>query len=355
MAAATSAAQALDNAEDEQFAAISETIVAIAQLRFGIAAPIRGDGGALDGIAVGLNLLAEELSTRVRDRERVDAVLDSLRDSVVVINDSGTISYLNQAARGLLGITDDSISGRLQQHLTLPESAREAGDDVLPLGNDVQPSIRRLLRRAGGRQTTPVIVTTAPLQGVGATGNGHVCVLSGRHIGAADQHWLAGSNETIVPFSVANLVEEVVAFHQASAKHLGLGLKVANLATLPPWVNGARSPLQSVLHSLMDAALQWTRSGDIELMVTSVESVATARVVLRFGIDNTGGQVDDSLRRRLFEDGETPESPGLETDPLSIKMAAVIAESLGGKLGLHRGPSGEFCARMWLELPTVRS
>jgi hypothetical protein len=111
-----------------------------------------------------------------------------------------------------------------------------------------------------------------------------------------------------------------------------------------------------VLHSLLDAALQWTRSGNIKLAVTSVQAPATSRIVLRFRIDNSGSQIDDSLRRRMFEDEDEVNDDseicnGIES--LKMKTAAIVAESLGGKLGLQRGQAGELVARFWVELTTV--
>ena len=343
--------------EEEQFVGISDSLAAMTQFKFDQLAPIQGDGGVLDDIAAAINLLAEELKKRAQDRDRVKGVLNAIRDAVVVISETGHITYLNKAAAHLLEHDGSGAPpGRLHEHLLLPESARESGEELLPAGDEPQPSIRRLLRREG-RNPTPVIVSTAPLSGVGKTApQGHVCILFGQSIAKEHRRWLASTSETHVPFSVKALIDEVLAFHHDNARDLGVTLELGDCSPLPPWVTGARSPIQNVLHTLTDAALQWTRKGTIRLTVNSITAPATSRIVLRFLIDNRGGQVDDSLRRRLFEADDEADSYRKE-DPypesISMRTAVILAESLGGKLGLHRGHDGEFAARLWIELPVV--
>jgi len=345
----------LDDQEQTQYSGISDSIAALAQLTFDQVAPTRGDGGVLDGVAAGLNLLAEELKDRVQDRERVTGVLDAIRDAVVVISDTGRMTYLNKAARQLLGHGDANLVDRqLQEHLILPDSASERGEELLPVGNEPQPSIRRLLRHPD-RNPTPVIVSTAPLNGVGrTTSTGHVCVLFGQYIARDHRRWLAGTSETLVPFSVRTLLEEVIAFHSASAGKLGVDLQLGACPGLPLWVFGPRSPIQNVLHALADAAMQWTQKGVVKIAVTSVTAPALSRVVLRFRVDNEdGAQIDESLRRRLFEtetDADTPPEMDPQPENISIRTAAIVAESMGGQLGLHRGHNGEFVARLWIDL-----
>jgi len=342
--------------EDAQFRGICDAIAAIAQLNFDTLAPVSGADSTLDGVAVGLNLLAEELQVRVRDRKRVDGVLNSIRDSVVVVSDRADIRYANEAAMSLLELDGESPwTGTLAERLRLPESAAEDDEPILPLDSCEPRVVRRHLRRKHGH-AIPVLISIAPLTGRGASQeNGHVCVLFGQRLAADQRRWLAGSTETRVPFSVATLVDEVVRFHQASAKALGLQLEADYSPSLPPWVLGARSPLQAVLHSLLEAAMQWSRTGTVHLKVTAVQAQATSRAVLRFRIDNHTGEIDESLRRRLFAPDIGPEDDmdmTAEGQGMSLQTAAIVAEGMGGSLGLHRGPDGEFAARLWIDLPT---
>lgn len=64
-------------------------------------------------------------------------------------------------------------------------------------------------------------------------------------------------------------------------------------------------------------------------------------------------EFDGSLRRRLFDAQNDPDDLP-EMDPraenISMRTAAIVAESLGGTLGLHRGHDGEFVARLWVGL-----
>ena len=346
--------------EDEQLAGISDAIVAMANLDFEPSAPVVGNGGVLDGVAVGLNLLAEELNFRVRDNQRVDRVLNALRDAVVVVSDDGTFRYLNRAARVLLDVSDQGeVPGRLHDHLVLPASAQEKGEQVLPLSSSTGPvgqppiTTRRFLRRDRGPRQ-PVLVSVEAIQARTASGDdAYVCVLFTRDSQDAADRWLAGSTEGKVPFSVRSLVSELVEFHQGPAEALGLTIEAADNVGVPEWVVGARSPLQGVLHALIDAALQWTRSGKIVLAVNAVTAVATGRTVLRFSIAEVDGEVDDSLRRSIFaSDTESSDVDGFDQglSSLSIQAACIVAESLGGRLGLHRGVRDQFVARLWVEM-----
>jgi PAS domain-containing protein len=345
----------LNEAQEQQFRGISSSITAMAQLEFAPNAPVTGAGGVLDAVAVGLNLLAEELNTRVRDRERVDRVLDAIRDAVVVVTPDGTFRYLNDAARHLLYFsTADQVTGSLQDHLILPDSVAETDEELLPL-DKTTGSIRRFLRRRA-RAHLPIIVSIAALPANDQKGfDGYVCILVGEDSRQKDYRWLAGTSETHVPFSVQGLIDELIAFHQPSAEAMGITFQPGTSQGLPPWVVGARAPLQNVLHSLIDASFLWTKSGKITLSVMAVTAPATGRTVLRFRIDNRDGHVDDSLRRKMFDPNEEPytdETVALSDNKLTMKAASIVAESLGGKLGLQRAPDGSLVARLWIEMST---
>ncbi|HCP48030.1 MAG TPA: hypothetical protein DIU15_18470, partial [Deltaproteobacteria bacterium] len=250
--------------EGDQFDAITESIVSMAQLRFDCPAPVLGENEILDGVAVGLNSLGEELAAQVVSRDRVRSILNALTDALLILSPEGEVRFLNAAAKRLLGQVSESLVGQnLQDFLELPGICEDEDMDILPLGPSPSRSLGRLLLLGRDRKV-PVLLSSMPMQTQEPSrSTDYLCLLWGRIDGGLAGGWVPGSDTGRVPFNPALLIEEVVEFHRSVAKARDLELQLEVGAGVPTWLLGARTPLQQVLHALASSALEWTESGTV--------------------------------------------------------------------------------------------
>ncbi|WP_437645158.1 PAS domain S-box protein [Sorangium sp. So ce362] len=83
----------------------------IVSFDFSKRAEISERGDSWDALALGLNMVAEELSSRVVSREYVDNILQSMSDLLVVVDKAGTITSVNAAACRLSAYAAEELVG----------------------------------------------------------------------------------------------------------------------------------------------------------------------------------------------------------------------------------------------------
>ena len=91
------------------------------------------EGNELDALAVGLNMLAEELGASVREREQAlqslmssekmfRTITDTAQDAIMLIDDDGRITLWNPAAEKIFGYTEEEARGmNVHMWLATPE------------------------------------------------------------------------------------------------------------------------------------------------------------------------------------------------------------------------------------------
>jgi diguanylate cyclase (GGDEF)-like protein/PAS domain S-box-containing protein len=91
------------------------------------------EGNELDALAVGLNMLAEELGASVREREQAlqslgvsekkfRTITDTAQDAIVMVDNEGKVTLWNPAAEKIFGYTAEEASGQdVHTWLTTPE------------------------------------------------------------------------------------------------------------------------------------------------------------------------------------------------------------------------------------------
>ncbi|WP_438004839.1 PAS domain S-box protein [Sorangium sp. So ce321] len=83
----------------------------IVSFDFSKRAEVSEEGDAWDALALGLNMVAEELASRVVSKEYVDNILQSMSDLLVVVDKAGTIASVNAAACRLSGYAAEELVG----------------------------------------------------------------------------------------------------------------------------------------------------------------------------------------------------------------------------------------------------
>jgi PAS domain S-box-containing protein len=137
-------------------------------------------GGAFDRMAGSLRTMTEELRDAAIDearlRGRIEAVLGGMGEALVAVDLEGDITDFNPAAEELFGLRVRDARGRAASRLPVTLSG---GDDLaarLGSSNGATWAADGTVRRRRG-QEIPVVVTGAPLKGVGGETVGAVAVV----------------------------------------------------------------------------------------------------------------------------------------------------------------------------------
>lgn len=91
---------------------IMDAIVAIASLDYSKRIPIGDKGDTFDAIATGLNTLAEELHASTVSRDYLENIIRTMSDIMLVLTPDGLIQKVNRAAVELLGYREAELIGR---------------------------------------------------------------------------------------------------------------------------------------------------------------------------------------------------------------------------------------------------
>lgn len=148
---------------------LNEVIVALVSFDYEKKAPVSEENNVLDGMAVGLNMLGEELSFSTVSKGYLDSVLESMSDLLVVVDPDGVIGTVNQAACELTGYTREELIGR---PMTLLFSGASV-DELLAAGGERDRD--RACAAKGGR-AVPVSFSASILRGGAGEVRGLVCV-----------------------------------------------------------------------------------------------------------------------------------------------------------------------------------
>ncbi|MDN3519610.1 diguanylate cyclase [Aquisalimonas lutea] len=103
-------------------------------------------------------------------REQMHAITESMGEGVYVLDATGRVGYVNQAASAMLGYRPDEITGAKANALFYDSSGAQGrptripGWDVLRTGGTYRSDRHELRRRDG--TSLPVSLTVSPLQGV---------------------------------------------------------------------------------------------------------------------------------------------------------------------------------------------
>lgn len=97
-----------------------ETIMALARLDFARRASVTDRGDVIDAVALGLNMLGEELHATYVSNSYVDNIIHSMLNTLVVVTPDSSIKLVNRAALELLEYEDYELVGRSINRVFLP-------------------------------------------------------------------------------------------------------------------------------------------------------------------------------------------------------------------------------------------
>ncbi len=153
-----------------------------------------------------------------------------------------------------------------------------------------------------------------------------------------------------IPFSPADLVEELVDAHRASAA--GRGLELIAAIGERRWVVGDPTRLRQVLTNLVGNAIKFTHEGRVTLSVSGRSD--GDRVALRFEVCDTGVGIPEEKLATLFDPFEQVDSSTTRCyggSGLGLSIVKRLVERMGGEIAVRSTPGqgSTFALRLSLE------
>lgn len=312
-----------------------------------------------------------------------EALLHSIREGVVAVNNEGDITLLNDSAQDLLGVSDDAV-GRpvgsvgldpaVVDFLLSGEDGRSAGDTVIVTRTRVLALNRRAATSQGQRIGT---VTTmrdstelAALQGQLSSHKSVTDTLRAQtHEFANQLHTISGLVQLGEYDSVRDLVgtltrrraeisdavtqrisdPAVAALLIAKttlAAESGVSLEIAPesyLAALPP---ALATDVITLLGNLVDNAVDVSVGSQPARVTIGIEDDEG----LMISVADSGPGVPEYLRESIFARGVTskPDAPGGRG--IGLALVRIVTSQYGGTVEVTDGPSGG--ALFVVRLPT---
>ena len=155
-----------------------------------------------------------------------------------------------------------------------------------------------------------------------------------------------------IAFSPVELVRGVVALFQARALEKNLRLDLILPDDPPPALLGDPTRIRQILLNLVDNAIKFTHSGEVELRAT-FEPVHQ-EIGCRFSVRDTGIGILPEAQTRLFQafsqaDSSTTRRYG--GTGLGLAVSSQLAELMGGRIAVDSMPGNGSCFTLMLLLP----
>jgi len=140
-----------------------------------------------------------------------------------------------------------------------------------------------------------------------------------------------------VDFDLQQVVEDAVYLLTSSAHRKGLELLCFIPSDIPSSVKGDPVRLRQVLTNLIGNAIKFTSDGEVILWVLMVEDNPD-KVLLRFGIIDTGIGVDQAARSKIFDSFQQADGSATRQfggTGLGLAISKQLVEMMGGEIGVE--------------------
>lgn len=147
-----------------------------------------------------------------------------------------------------------------------------------------------------------------------------------------------------VPFSITDLVRDVLSHTDSIAKQKGIRTRVVTHASVPNAIDSDPVRLRQILTNIIGNSIKFTDHGRIETrieMQSWSETPAQSRLTIE--IEDTGIGISPELHLQLFKpfaQGDSSVTRRFGGSGLGLVVSRGIAEAMGGTLDLVRSESG---------------
>ena len=156
----------------------------------------------------------------------------------------------------------------------------------------------------------------------------------------------------ILPFALADTVQDVISLLAVRAEALGLSLTLQLPPGLPPVLRGDASRLRQVLFNLVGNALKFTESGGVRVVLAH-QAQADGRVALTINVHDTGiGIAADALPRLFtrFSQADSSTARRYGGTGLGLAISREIIALMQGTISVQSTPGQGSCFTVALAL-----
>jgi PAS domain S-box-containing protein len=157
-----------------------------------------------------------------------------------------------------------------------------------------------------------------------------------------------------VPFSLAEVVDDVAALLNSGASEKGVELITDIAPDLPPYLMGDTGRIRQVLTNLVGNAIKFTTEGYVLVMVDG--EVTDEGVALAISVQDTGiGIAADKLEAifRQFEQADSTTTRRFGGTGLGLSICRSLVEAMGGTIGVTSEPGRGSTFQVNLTLPVA--
>jgi signal transduction histidine kinase len=313
---------------DQRLGEILDALLGIARQDFQVRASVRGTNDVLEAIAVGLNMLAEELASEVASRRELERAHAELQRAEARLIHAGKLAAVGQLASGVAHEINNPAMG-LEAALAIIDRTFSAIESELAPALLAEEELAAQVR--GARAATEDAVEA---------------VSRIRRLTGDLRTFARTDDERLVPV----MLDEVVAVSCRLAEPTvrpRAELEIALGAV--PSVRGSRGRLGQVVTNLLVNAAQALPEGASQRHRVRIRTELAGDQVL-LSVEDSGPGVPEDQRERIFEPFFTTKPEGVGTG-LGLALVAEIVRSHAGTIRVTSGVDGG--ARFEVRLPVA--
>jgi signal transduction histidine kinase len=154
-------------------------------------------------------------------------------------------------------------------------------------------------------------------------------------------------NVRLEPVEAGALLRQLATLLEPLARQYAVSTRIE--VPEPVWVLGDQQRLRQVLFNLLSNAIKYNRRGGTVTMTCPAYADGRVRVSVR----DTGPGIPPEQVERLFDpfDRLGAEASNVEGTGLGLPIARLLAEAMGGRLGVSSMP--DWGSTFWVEVPTT--
>lgn len=305
-----------------------EVMLAIARQEFDVKAPVKDDGSVIDAIAVGLNMLAEELRGEVASRQDLERAHEELKQTQAKLVHAGKLAAIGQLAAGVAHEVNNPIQG---VELCLSIVERDHRQLVEGLANGALGIEHARTRLASSGQ---------------AIADAREAIDRIRTVTSALRTFARADDEAFTSVRLDDLIRISCRLSESTVRtRAQLELNLPNV----PAVRGSRGKLGQVVTNLLVNAIQALPEGFAHQHVIRI-GLRDDNGTLSFTVEDTGPGVPVSDRKRVFEPFFTTKPSDLGMG-LGLSLVSEIVTAHGGSISVGESTLGG--ARFEVLLPTT--
>jgi signal transduction histidine kinase/CheY-like chemotaxis protein len=311
---------------DARLEQLLETMLGIARQDFDVKAPVRDDGTVIDAIAVGLNMLAEELRGEVASRRDLERAHEELQHTQAQLVHAGKLAAIGQLAAGVAHEINNPIQG-VQFCLSILQRAHAQMLEGLAAGTLAQVRAHLTSSDVAIRDAQEAIERV-------------------RGVTSALQTFARVDDEAFTSVNLAEVVRVACRLGESTVRS-----RATLELDLPPvpLVKGSRGKLGQVVTNLLVNASQAVPEGTPERQTIRL-SLSSMGGQVTFAVDDSGPGVPTGDRRRIFEPFFTTKPAELGMG-LGLSLVAEIVKAHGGTIAVSDSTLGG--ARFEVVLPAT--